>query len=224
MLKFFILAVLASQAVSHDLDDILDRLEEKLKRNETEEMGSAPEQKYREPHYTTQSTTRMTPTSDLSIQNIEKKVHNLEQQIGDLEKGVEILFQETLQQAKSKNVVKITASIIAEGSHEFSSLIVELDGKKIYYSDTETGFWVPDDHLPVFWGTLSPGSHSLKMTARIHRVAQTTHPVRGERLIQKDFKVNIPSGPYEKEWKITLQPDQNATGDKEASLVEEELS
>jgi hypothetical protein len=224
-------AASAQKADVSQVDAILDRLERRLLDQETE--GLTFSEKNAPPAPLSDKTpvsvykgekTRIEASSgtDQRLKDVGRLVTELEQQVDQLAGNVQKTKQNILDDAAIDNFVSLDASLPDTDQAAIKSIVVKLDGFKLYQIDDAAGLWLPSKSIPLYAGPLQPGNHRIDLEARISMREARVLPVSGQvyRFINKSFQWSVPGGQTNARYTITIIPPDKLDGVADAKLQE----
>ena len=146
----------------------------------------------------------------------------LEAQIDQLENDVIKTKQAIHENSKKDNYIEINTVLEDGQNNTLRSLSVQLNGFAIYDIDEASGLWAPAGKLPIYSGPLQPGTHNLKVTARVSTRSETGLPLTTAltRLIDKEFKFEVPTGKFEKNYSMKIAPVSEKSKKTEIKFLE----
>ena len=222
---------LAQKADVSQIDAILDRLERRLLDQEAEGL-SFEEKKALKPSLTdkTPITTyqyektkiEANNPNELRLREVTNLINELEQQVDQLASSVQKTKQAILDDAAINNFVTIEATIPDTDLAAIKSILVKLDGFKLYSIEDSAGLWLPLKSMPLYAGPLQPGNHRLDIEARISIREATTLVVNSPvyRFVNKSFQWTVPESQASVRYVLTLLPPTKIDGQADAKLEE----
>jgi len=196
----------------NEVESILDQLEKRLKEHELE-VVKAP----------TGDSSGAASKSDKALRFESKKIeanvgssqklHSISEALGKLEDDIDridaevhLARQTLLESAKIDNMIEIEGTIQDPDKLALRSLVVSIDGYKVYVLNDSNGLWVPSKSIPIYSGPMSPGKHKLVVESRVSTKTTDHFPFVNSdfKVVNKSIDIDIPDGSFKKSWSIDL--------------------
>lgn len=230
LLVFWGVSASAEKADLGKVDAILDRLEKRLLDQESESLTygekkrtpskdaleKAPVASYK----FSKSTVEAKVENEDKLKAINTLINELEGQIDQLASNVQKTKQSIQEEASIDNFVTLEASLSNTDTAALRSLIVKVDGFKLYEIDDAAGLWLPSKAIPLYAGPMQPGNHLIELEARISMRQQRSMPMAGAvyRFVNKSFQWTVPGGSATPRYVIAITPPNTLDGGVDAKL------
>ncbi len=182
------------------VESILDRLEERLLEQEGDPFSikgaKMDELRTKSPEVTFSGQTIYAEGDDLSrIKDIGEAIGKLEQQVESLSARVHRSRQHVVDLARLSNHVAIEVKLPEGDAAALQYIAAFIDEFEVYRLEDAGGIWMPGKATPIYSGPMTPGSHKLRILARMSLRESNGIPVQTPltRTIDQMFEVNVSS-------------------------------
>ena len=148
-----------------------------------------------------------------------------EEEINRLSSDMERMKQIIGQNTTLDNVVEISTELKNPKETVIRELVIKLDGYQVYKLNPDVGLWVPRTTIPIYTGPLKQGKHKVNISARLARVVGKDLPIDDNtfNIITQEFTINVPSGKFQKGYKISIKKPVKDTLNTKADVIEYNL-
>ncbi len=231
---YFILVLMASYqslCAEEQVDDILDRLEQKLLESKQESL--LLNDNWNKPIRASESKEIVLKEQKIKgnlpaqkeLQQIGSAIDKVENEVERLSSDVEKLKRIIGSYTKTNSQINIYVEVTDPSKTSLREIDIKLDRFPIYKLNPDVGIWLPRQKIPIFSGPLDPGKHSIALTGRMARVVDENMPVDDNifHIFDQEFTIEIPQGRIRKDISIKLERIKDKNFKAKAILVESTL-
>jgi hypothetical protein len=212
------------------VDSILDRLEnfedESIGLQHTQEPFVDIDPK---PEQVTKSRSKSEIQASLpevdNISDISKAIAKLEGEVDKLTADIQKTRQKVLEDANLDSFIEIGALLRDGKAAAIRSFTAKIDGYEIFSLEESSGFWLPNQRLPIFAGPLQTGSHRIDIECRLNMKITEAIPLNGDvhRFINKTFDLNVTGPSFRKRLVLDVKPPETQDAQPALELTTSDL-
>jgi len=218
----------AQQNTVQRVESILDRLEQRLLEQEQGKTSFLGD--YANPEARSSTSTPVLEfrreliegqtDESRQLQEFSLTLNEIETQVERLDSDVQRVKQQIVENARIDNHVTIETSLSHRDRAIINSLSIKLDDFEVYRADEASGLFLPNHSLNVFSGPIPPGSHEIKMSARVVMKERDSIPLTGavHRSVEEVFTINVPDGHVRPRFTVQINIPEADTGRITAEL------
>lgn len=154
------------------------------------------------------------PQQRSSLDELEKVVKEIEDQIDQTEEQIQELRSELIQKSGQGGFINLSIDSQLDSDRTITQVTAKLDGFEIYSVSTSLNLWNPFNLIPLYSGPIPPGEHRLDLEVVLAQKSTDKTTVNGsETLLEKQsFQFSMPPGPQLRNWTIILKkPEKGGT-------------
>lgn len=225
-----------TEAHAKKIENVLDRLEERLIDKESspltlEEQEKRSQKISNEPKnvqkYVPKSPTKITgkTPSASNLNELQRKINEYDTRLELLESDVRKVQSNTREAAATDNTVSLEIRI-AEGSNiAIRTLSATLDGSSLYNQVDPAGLWMPTKSIPLFYGPLQPGVHTIDIDGYIapNQGKDGSQADWRQKGIKQSLSFTLAEGVQRKTFAIEISSGNGDKSPPTAKLVDREV-
>ena len=211
----------ASSSQTKSLDDMMDKLDRKLREQQDELLSIQennlktlnPQQKeliFKEQQIRIKNNNQQ---NDSELKDVSDNINKLEMEIDSFYSEVQRIKQTILEQTRHDNFIDIYVSFYPKDKILLKTLDFKVDGFRVFKLSDYDNIWEDTEKLLLYSGPMPIGDHSLELLTRI-----TTKPYKditalkddNYKAVEQTFNISIPQDKFRKKYLIKIEfPDTN---------------